>query len=57
VGEEKIDYDDLAMVLRNAEHRRAEDLSAWLGQLFQEWSRHRATDANAGLPTGHPALR
>jgi len=48
MGEEKIDPDDLAVILRNAEHRRAEDLGAWLGQLLQEWSRPRASDANLG---------
>ena len=46
---------DLATVLRNAGHRRAEDLGAWLGELFQG----RPADKTSEIPTypaGRPAL-
>ena len=42
MGKEKIDPDDLATVWRNAEHRRAEDVTALLREILQEWSRPRS---------------
>jgi hypothetical protein len=46
--------DDLAKVWRTAQQRRAEDIGAWLGQLFGR--RLKVADDGANYPKGRPAL-
>jgi len=47
--------DDLAKVWRTAQQRRAEDIGAWLGQLFGR-RRLKVADDGANYPKGRPAL-
>ena len=53
----KTDLDDLAEVWRSAEQRRAEEIGAWLGRVFQRPRRAKVRDLDATYPEGHPALR
>jgi hypothetical protein len=46
---------DLAKVWRTAQQRRAEDIGAWLGQLFGR-RRLKVADDGANYPKGRPAL-
>ena len=50
----KTDPDGLAEVWRSAERRRAEEISGWLGQLFER-RRLKVADSAAIYPKGHPA--
>jgi hypothetical protein len=54
--QKKTDSDSLAEVWRNAEQRRAQDIGAWLGDVFKK-RRLKASDADAAYPEGHPAPR
>jgi len=40
-----------------AEQRRAEDMGGWLGQLFEQRPRPKASDGKGTYPSGNPALR
>jgi len=51
------DPDGLAEVWRNAGHRRAEDIGAWLGHVFEKQRRLKTSDAETQYPQGNPALR
>jgi hypothetical protein len=52
----KTDIDGLADIWRSAEQRRAEDIGAWLGELFGP-QRLKTSGAASAYPEGHPALR
>jgi hypothetical protein len=51
------DPDGLAEVWRSAEQRRAEDIRAWLGHVFEKWRRPKTSGAETRYPQGNPALR
>jgi hypothetical protein len=53
----KTDSDGFAEVWRRAQQRRSEDIGGWLGQLFEQRPRPKASDAKETYPPGHPALR
>ena len=53
----KADPDGLADVWRTAEQRRAEDIGAWLGHIFEQRCRLKVARAEGAYPEGHPALR
>jgi hypothetical protein len=50
------DPNDSATVRRSAEHRRAEDLGAWLGELFQGRKVDKAFENGTIYSAGRPAL-
>jgi hypothetical protein len=53
----KTDPDGLADVWRSAEQRRAEEIGAWLGRVFEKPRRTKVREVDAAYPEGHPALR
>jgi len=55
--ENKIDSDGLAEVWWNAEHRRTEEIGAWLGHILEKQRLQKLSDAEARYPQGNPILR
>jgi hypothetical protein len=54
--EHEADPNDSAAVRRSAEYRRAEDLGAWLGELFQGQKADKAFGNGTIYSAGRPAL-
>jgi hypothetical protein len=53
----KDDPDSLTEIWRSAEHRRAEDIGAWLSCFFEQRRRLRTSDTETPYPQGNPVIR
>jgi hypothetical protein len=56
-AQNKRDPEGSAEVWQQAEQRRADDIGAWLGQVFERRRRLKAASASTAYPNANPALR
>jgi hypothetical protein len=54
--EAKNDSTDFATVRRSAEHRRAEELGLWLGELFEGWQTDKLSEKDVSSAMRWPAI-